>query len=98
LSGTPRQKERPCPVTDAFLDAINHVAAGRLIECGTDGLAQARADELADELFADTEYLRHGDLGWRAVRVPGNAAWRASALELTTARGGQIDPRPPTRR
>jgi hypothetical protein len=56
LSGTPRQKERPCPVTDAFLDATNHVAAGRLIECGTDGLAQARADELADELFADTEY------------------------------------------
>jgi hypothetical protein len=35
-----------------FLDAANHVAADRFIECGTDNLAQARADEL----LADTAY------------------------------------------
>lgn len=35
-----------------FLDATNHVAADRFFECGTDDLAQARADEL----LADTEY------------------------------------------
>ncbi len=35
-----------------FLDAANHVAADRFVECGTDGLAQARADEL----LAVTEY------------------------------------------
>ena len=35
-----------------FLDAANHVAADRFVECGTDRLAQARADEL----LADTGY------------------------------------------
>ena len=35
-----------------FLDATNHVAADRFVECGTDRVAQARADEL----LADTAY------------------------------------------
>ncbi len=35
-----------------FLDAANHVAADRFVECGTDGLAQERANEL----LAETEY------------------------------------------
>jgi hypothetical protein len=35
-----------------FLDAANHVAADRFVECGTDRVAQTRADEL----LADTAY------------------------------------------
>ena len=35
-----------------FLDTANHVAADRFVECGTDDLAQA----CADELLADTAY------------------------------------------
>ena len=54
-----------------FLDAANHVAADRFVECGTDGLAKARADELladssypAMELWDGTRFVyqatRHG--------------------------------------
>jgi hypothetical protein len=35
-----------------FVDQANHVVADRFVECGTDDLAQARADEL----LADTAY------------------------------------------
>ena len=35
-----------------FLDVNNHVAADRFVECETDGMARARADEL----LADSEY------------------------------------------
>jgi hypothetical protein len=35
-----------------FLDASNHVAGDRAVECGTGDLALARADEL----LADTAY------------------------------------------
>lgn len=35
-----------------FLDATDHIAADHFVECATDDLAQARADEL----LADTEY------------------------------------------
>ena len=54
-----------------FLNAANHVAADRFVECGTDGLAQARADELlaapsypAMELWDGARFvyqaMRHG--------------------------------------
>lgn len=35
-----------------FLDVTDHIAADHFVECATDDLAQARADELR----ADTEY------------------------------------------
>ena len=35
-----------------FIDAANHVTADRFVECGTDPLMQARADEL----LGDTAY------------------------------------------
>ena len=35
-----------------FLDVTDHIAADHFVECATDDLAQARADEL----LADTEY------------------------------------------
>jgi hypothetical protein len=35
-----------------FLDVTDHIAADHFVECATDDLAQARAEEL----LADTEY------------------------------------------
>jgi hypothetical protein len=54
VEGTPRQKERPCPAT-GVISSMQPIILRQIasVECATDDLAQARADEL----LADTETL-----------------------------------------
>ena len=61
-----------------FLDETNHIAGVHFVECGTDDLAQARADEL----LADTGYpaMEVWD-GGRFVYV---AKQHSGRLSLTT--------------
>lgn len=77
-----------------FVDETDHVAGAHLIECATDGLAQARADELlvhsvhpAMEVWDGARFVyvaKH-----HRGRVPAN--WPRQS-------GGRIDPRPPPRK
>lgn len=55
-----------------FLDAANHVAADRFVECGTDGLARARADELlADSAYPAMEIWDGARFVYQAMRQDG---------------------------
>jgi hypothetical protein len=61
-----------------FLDAAKHVAADRFVECETDGLAQARADEL----LADTAYPPAMEI-WNGARFVYQAMRQGGRPPLT---------------